>query len=49
MLPESFSLEGGELTPTLKIKRGVVIAKYQDLIEEIYDGPADPGLLSSTR
>ncbi len=42
VLPESFSLEGGELTPTLKIKRGVVVAKYQDLIEEIYDGPAGP-------
>ena len=35
-LPADFSEKAGELTPTLKLKRNVVAAKYQNLIESIY-------------
>jgi long-chain acyl-CoA synthetase len=36
VLPVDFSQEGGELTPTLKVKRTVVSSKYMNTIEELY-------------
>lgn len=36
LLPNEFSIEGGELTPTLKLKRKIINQIYADLIEEIY-------------
>ena len=36
ILPADLSQEGGELTPTMKIKRPVVASKYADQIEELY-------------
>jgi long-chain acyl-CoA synthetase len=36
VVPADFSQDGGELTPTLKIKRREVQAKYADLIEGLY-------------
>lgn len=36
LLPEEFTIEGEELTPTLKLKRKVILAKYAALIDEIY-------------
>ena len=36
VLPAQFSIDGGELTPTLKLKRKPILAKYGDLIEAIY-------------
>lgn len=38
ILPAPLSIEGGELTPTLKIKRSVVAKKYAKEIEAMYDG-----------
>jgi long-subunit acyl-CoA synthetase (AMP-forming) len=37
ILPDEFSVEGGELTATMKIKRNVVSAKYADVIARFYD------------
>jgi long-chain acyl-CoA synthetase len=36
LLPREWSIEGGELTPTLKLKRKVIQHKYQDIIDRIY-------------
>jgi len=38
ILPEEFTEEGGELTPTLKKKRRVIDTKHKALIEELYPG-----------
>ncbi len=36
ILPEDFSVEGGEITPTLKVRRTEVEKKYAALIESLY-------------
>ena len=38
ILPQDLSQEGGELTPTMKIKRNVVADKYAGEIESLYSG-----------
>jgi long-chain acyl-CoA synthetase len=40
LLPEEFSIDGGEMTPTLKVKRRVIDEKFGALIEELYEGGA---------
>ncbi|MGH9377764.1 MAG: AMP-dependent synthetase/ligase [Terriglobia bacterium] len=40
LLPREFSVESGELSLTLKVRRFVVEDRYRDLIEEIYRRPA---------
>ena len=36
VLPRQLSIEGGELTPTLKVKRAKVTEHFADVIEELY-------------
>jgi len=37
LLENEFTIEGGELTPTLKVKRRVIDQKYKDVIERLYE------------
>ena len=36
ILPQDLSQEGGELTPTLKVKRNIVTDKYEKEVDELY-------------
>ena len=38
LLPTELSIESGELTPSLKVKRRVVMEKWGHLISELYAG-----------
>jgi long-subunit acyl-CoA synthetase (AMP-forming) len=36
LLENEFTLAGGELTPTLKVKRRVIDEKYREVIDRLY-------------
>jgi long-chain acyl-CoA synthetase len=36
LLTREWSIEGGELTPTLKLKRKVIMEKYGEVVRKIY-------------
>ena len=36
LIAQDFSIEGGELTPTLKLKRKEIYSKYKDIVDEMY-------------
>jgi long-subunit acyl-CoA synthetase (AMP-forming) len=38
VLPHMLSVEGGELTPTMKVKRSIINAKYKAIIDYMYVG-----------
>jgi long-chain acyl-CoA synthetase len=38
ILPRDFTEEGGQLTPSLKLKRNIVLKEYADEIAAIYRG-----------
>ncbi|MBC7606382.1 MAG: long-chain fatty acid--CoA ligase [Burkholderiales bacterium] len=37
LTPDVWSIDGGQLTPTLKLKRKIVMEKYKDLYSKIYN------------
>lgn len=37
ILHQDFSIEGGELTPTLKVKRKLVTERYKDILDSLYN------------
>jgi long-chain acyl-CoA synthetase len=39
VLPEDWTEEGGQITPSLKVKRSVVMARYTDDVERLYAAP----------
>ena len=39
IVPDEFTVAGGEITPTLKLKRRVIETKYKQQIEELYHEP----------
>jgi len=40
LIPMDFSIPGGELTPTMKLKRKVTEKKYSALVDKIYEAGA---------
>ncbi len=42
ILEKNLTVDGGELTPTLKIKTRVVESRYQDLLNSMYEEVAEP-------
>lgn len=36
LMPSEFEISSGEITPTLKIKRNIVLQKYKELIDSMY-------------
>ncbi|OCK50853.1 AMP-dependent synthetase [Chryseobacterium sp. CBo1] len=36
LMPSEFEISNGEITPTLKVKRNIVLKKYSDVIEKMY-------------
>jgi long-chain acyl-CoA synthetase len=43
VLPREFTLEDGEITPTLKLKRRVVLEHFADDVDGLYAEPSAPG------
>jgi len=40
ILPRELTVEEGDVTPSLKLKRRVVAARHRDLLESLYDDPS---------
>jgi long-chain acyl-CoA synthetase len=38
LLPREFTIDAGELTPTLKLRRKTILANYAHRVEQIYEG-----------
>jgi long-chain acyl-CoA synthetase len=42
LLPEEWTIDGGELTPTGKMKRRIILEKYKNEIEKMYSDISNP-------
>ena len=40
LLPRDLTIESGELTPTLKVKRRIIDQHFKQLIDGMYEGTA---------
>ncbi|HEY9785285.1 MAG TPA: long-chain fatty acid--CoA ligase [Candidatus Obscuribacterales bacterium] len=49
IMPQDLSVEAGELTATLKIKRGVVAKRYKTVIDSLYKGEETARLVGAKR
>jgi len=49
LLEHEFSVERGELTPTLKVKRRVVDQRYKEQIDALYAKPESAESVGSAR
>src|SRR5262249_3885782 len=38
LAPDGFTIANGMLTPTMKVRRGAVLARYRDALESLYRG-----------
>ena len=43
LLPRDFSIPGGELGPTMKVRRPIVAKMYKETIESFYNLPEQGG------
>jgi long-chain acyl-CoA synthetase len=43
ILPREFTIDEGEITPTMKVRKGVILAKYEAEIAEMYAGKEEFG------
>jgi long-chain acyl-CoA synthetase len=48
VLPEGLTIAGGELTPTLKVRRAVVQNRYANVIERLYGGQSTSDLADTS-
>ena len=42
LIPKGFTMEAGELTSTLKLRRAVILQNYASTIEEMYNSVEGP-------
>ena len=47
LLEHDFTIERGELTPSLKVKRKVIDRQYKDVIDKMYEEPVRSGASAS--
>jgi long-chain acyl-CoA synthetase len=38
ILPRDFSIESGEMTATMKVRRAKVLANFKDVVDQLYAG-----------
>jgi long-chain acyl-CoA synthetase len=48
LIEHDFTIEGGELTPTLKVRRRVVDTKYKPIIDALYEEASAPPAVAAT-